>query len=104
MRLVVGLFFLFALSVHCQKHPDWNYEFESESSESFESDEVQDRVASRVQEQRKLMQNFNNENGGAGRDTYNSYKSVCIVDGKPKLVDMFDCRNQVPYQCSCLVI
>uniref|UniRef100_A0A914GPK4 Phospholipase B-like n=1 Tax=Globodera rostochiensis TaxID=31243 RepID=A0A914GPK4_GLORO len=30
-----------------------------------------------------------------GRDTDYTYKSVCLVDGKPTLVDGFDCRHQV---------
>ncbi|KAH7684750.1 Protein F09B12.3, partial [Aphelenchoides avenae] len=30
-----------------------------------------------------------------GKDEDYTYKSVCVVDGVPKVLDGFDCRNQV---------
>ena len=32
---------------------------------------------------------------GPGRDSDYTYKSICLVDGKPAVVDNFDCRNQI---------
>lgn len=91
MRLFVGLLFL---GLCCQARivydsGDSEYDFGSFSGEDESS--TNRRASGRVKEQRKPLEKVN----GEGRDTYNSYKSVCMVDGKPKMLNMFDCRNQV---------
>jgi len=96
MRLFVGLLLLVC---YCNaKAWEESYSMESdsfseefdESSEEFKEDN--DRIVKRVQERRRLVDGLEN---GEGRDTYYSYKSVCVVDGKPKMMDTFDCRNKV---------
>lgn len=95
MRLIVLGLLLFGLSCQARNWKDNSGSFESDSfeSESFESEEHLDRLKKTIEERKKLVRGGNDE--GEGRDKYFSYKSVCMINGKPQLADMFECRNQV---------
>lgn len=93
MRLfVVGLLFF---GICCQAvrydYSSWDSDLESDSV-SEEVPVYSERIERRVQQH---LQKLKATNGGEGEDTYNTYKSVCIVDGVPKMLGMFDCRKQV---------
>jgi hypothetical protein len=76
MSRLVCLVVLFGLCLTAQAWKDSEYDFDSESIE-------------RVERRHKSAINLE------GHDTYNTYKSICMVNGKPTLLNMFDCRNQV---------
>lgn len=88
--LAVGLFLFGLCQAVFRDDSSSDYDMESESV-SEENPVYSEQIEKKVQERLQILKN----NGGEGEDTYNTYKSVCIVDGQPKLLDMFDCRKQV---------
>ncbi|KAI6191797.1 putative phospholipase B-like 2 [Aphelenchoides bicaudatus] len=90
--LVVGLFLFGLLGCQAVFRDDSSSDYDMESESVSEENPVySEQIEKKVQERLQILKN----NGGEGEDTYNTYKSVCIVDGQPKLLDMFDCRKQV---------